>query len=464
MLKVRIFILVGWCLTMLGDSVLVAAVRLPRLLSEHAVLQRDKPIRIWGWADPGEEVTVSLADKSARVTTTAEGTWLLELPALSAGGPHELRVQGKNLLTVPDILIGEVWVCSGQSNMEWVVVKTKNEAVEKAAAKFDKMRLMTVPKLETAEPQADAQVEWRVCNPQTVSYFSGVAYFFGREIHQKLDVPVGLIVSAVGGTRIEPWTNREGVDLVPQLTGKDPPPDGQYLYNGMINPLHPLNIRGFIWYQGEGNVGDGMIYRYRMEALIRGWRKAWRDDELPFYYVQIAPLNWGGKPVDVHPQLWEAQTAALEIPHTGMAVTNDIAGHVGDAHPRNKKDVGIRLALWARTFTYGEKDLVYSGPLYQSHEVENNAIRLKFRHVHGGLTSRDGKPLTWFTIAGEDQKFHPATAEIDGETIVVKSDLVPRPVAVRFGWHQIAEPNLMNKEGLPAPSFRTDRWENSSGK
>ncbi|MBY0457543.1 MAG: sialate O-acetylesterase, partial [Gemmataceae bacterium] len=248
-------------------------------------------------------------------------------------------------------------------------------------------------------------------------------------------------------------TPAAGVEAVKELRGKDKAANGD-LYNGMVHPLTRYTIRGAIWYQGEGNVGDGEIYTHRMNALVTGWRKAWGQGEFPFYYTQLTPLNWGGKPKDQHAELWEAQLAALAIPNTGMAVTTDIAGNVGEAHPKNKQEVGRRLALWARAKTYGEKDLVYSGPLFQSAKLDGNKVRVAFDHAAGGLKSRDGKPLTWFLVAGADGKFVPAKAEIDGETVLVWADEVKAPAEVRLGGHQIAEPNLVNAHGLPASPFR----------
>jgi sialate O-acetylesterase len=431
------------------------------LISDHAVLQRDQPIRLWGWADAGEEIQATLGEQSGKTTAAADGRWVLELPAMKAGGPYQLIVTGKNRLVLDDILIGDVWICSGQSNMEMVVVKVRNEVEEKALANYPQIRLMTIPKSEKQTPVEETPADWFVCSPKTVGYFSAVAYFFGREIHQQEKVPVGLICSAVGGTRIEDWTAGPGVKLVPALAGRDKPNNG-ILYNGMIAPLTPFRIKGFIWYQGEGNVGDGMIYRDRMEALILGWRKAWQDEKLPFYYVQVAPLNWGGKPVDALPLLWEAQTAAMSIPYTGMAVTNDVA-NTGDAHPKNKQPVGKRLALWALSKTYGMPNLTVSGPIYRSSTIEGNKIRIEFDYATG-LKTRNGRgngkeaAPNWFTIAGADRKFLPAEAVIKGEAIFVSNPDIAEPVAVRFGWHQIAEPNLMNGAELPAPSFRTDNW------
>ena len=443
--------------------VTVAAVRaevtLPNVIADHMVLQREKPVRIWGWARPGEAVTATLAKHMAATKAGGDGAWSVTLPAMKAGGPHTMTVAGQaDTITVMDILVGEVWICSGQSNMEWRLVASRGGDEAIRTANYPNIRLFHVPRLFSDKPVADVKTSWKVCSPKTVSWFSGVGYFFGRELHKELKVPVGLVMSAVGGTRIEPWTPAGGVRSVRELAGKDKPVNGK-LYNGMIRPFVPMTIRGAIWYQGEGNLDDGPIYTHRMRALITGWRAAWGQGDFPFYFVQLAPLNWGpgARPGTALPIIWEAQTTALKIPNTAMAVTNDI-GNTGTAHPRNKLDVGRRLALCAFAKTYGREKLVYSGPLYDSMKIEGDKIRVTFKHVHGGLVSRDRKPLTWFTIAGADKKFVPARAKIRKGSVVVWSDAVKKPVAVRFGWHQIAEPNLMNKDGLPASSFRTDRW------
>jgi len=453
----------GVALTCLLGATAGAEVRLPHVLSDHMMLQREMPIRIWGWANPGEDVTVTLNEHQASTSTGDDEAWEVLLPEMDAGGPYDLTVAGANALTVSNVLIGELWMCSGQSNMELGLVSTRDHDADKATADYANIRLLTLRGNEVDEPQDDVDVNWVACSPRTVSYFSAVAYYFGRELHEELEVPVGLIMSAVSGTRIEPWTPAAGVKVVPELAGIDEPKDGK-LYNKMIHPFTPLVIRGVIWYQGEGNVGDGMLYYHRMRALIHGWRKAWSRSDMPFYYVQIAPLNWGGKPKTQHAEIWEAQTAALGIPHTGMVVTSDI-GNPGNAHPKNKKDVGKRLARCALAKTFGRDDIVCSSPIYRSMAVEGNKIRITFDHAETGLLSRDGKPLTWFTIAGDDKKFVAAQAEIvppeksqGGDwSILVWSDTVEAPVAVRFAWHQIAEPNLMNGAGLPAPAFRTDK-------
>jgi sialate O-acetylesterase len=311
---------------------------------------------------------------------------------------------------------------------------------------------------------------WKVCSPETVAGFTGVGYFFGRRLNKELDVPIGLIGSNWGGTRIEPWTPPAGFKSVPALKKDfadklDSFPQKRdngtinhqtplALYNGMIHPLLPYTIRGAIWYQGESNNGEGMLYNEKMKALIAGWRSVWKNDELPFLFVQLAPFKYGRRNPEDLAGIWEAQTATLAVPNTGMAVTTDI-GNVRDIHPRNKQDVGARLALWALAKTYGKQDVVYSGPLYRGMKVEGDSIRLSFDHVGGGLVSRDGEDLTWFTIAGKDLEFVKAKAVIDGDTVVVSADGVKNPVAVRFGFDQVAEPNLSNKAGLPASPFRT---------
>lgn len=380
-----------------------------------------------------------------------------------------------------------------------------NAQQEIAAADYPKIRLFSTPNVTAGLPAPDVNASWMPCNPNTVGGFSAVAYFFGRELFKNLDVPIGLINASWGGSRIEPWTPVEGFDAIPELKDisdriakaqedfriafskqiddidkwveearkalangdmleplayiQHPLNDGNAptaMYNALINPVVPFAIRGAIWYQGESNRGEGMLYLKKMEALIGGWRKVWGQGDFPFYYVQLAPFRYDGNVFQL-PEIWEAQTAALAIPNTGMVVTTDI-GNVADIHPVNKQDVGKRLSLWALAKTYGKTGIVYSGPLFKSLVIEGNKATVSFDYAGSGLVSRDGKPLTWFEIAGEDKKYVKASAAIEGDKVVVSSPDVPNPVAVRFGWHQEAEPNLMNKEGLPASPFRTDKW------
>ena len=385
-----------------------ATLRLPNIFTRHMVVQRDRPLPIWGHAAPGETITAAVGTISQQTKADAQGQWRLTLPAQPAGGPHELRVSSQaEQMTVDDVLIGEVWVCSGQSNMEGPVKEAADAAREIAAADHPTMRLFTVPHVVAKEPQLDCGGSWEVCSPSTVGEFSAVAYYFGRELNRKLGVPVGLIDSSWGGSVCEAWMSREALsadpnyaDILRRAAG-DNIGKGCGMYNAMIHPLIPYALRGVIWYQGESNASRAWQYRKLFPDLIRDWRTRWGQGDFPFYYVQ--------------------------------------------------------LARWALTKDYGQKEIVYSGPLYSSMAVEGPAIRLRFDHATG-LASRDSQPLGDFTIAGEDRQFQPATATIDGDTILVHGDKVPRPVAIRLGWIDAAQPNLVNGAGLPASPFRTDDW------
>jgi sialate O-acetylesterase len=466
-----------WSLTLAAVALFLtqtakAAVKLPAVFSDHMVLQREQPLPVWGWDEAGKSITVTLGEAKAIATAGADGKWQVMLPAQKAGGPLTLRVEGTSTVALKDVLVGDVWICSGQSNMEWSVAASANPQEEIAAGDHPQIRHIKINHTPADKPQTEVPSGgWQVCSPQTVANFTAVGYYFGRHLQQTLNVPIGLIGSNWGGTRIEPWTAPCGFQQVPALKdiadkldtfplkndkGQINHQSALALYNGMIHPLVPYAIRGAIWYQGESNNGEGMLYHEKMKALIAGWRCVWNKPNLPFYFVQLAPFRYGGDPKRLA-ELWEAQTATLCVPHTGMAATVDIS-NVADIHPKNKQDVGKRLALWALAQEHGQSNLVCSGPLYKGMKAEGNKIRLEFDHVGGGLVARDGKPLSRFEIAGEDKKFAEAQAAIDGNTVVVQADAVAQPVAVRFGWHQEAEPNLSNKEGLPASPFRTDKW------
>ena len=503
-------------------GVLSAEVKLPAVIGDHMVIQQGQPVAVWGWAAKNEQVTVRLAGAERTVRAAADGKWRVTFDPLKAGGPAlEMTVRGEKGpdIVVKDILVGEVWLCSGQSNMEWAMDWLPNPNPEIMRADHPNLRLFQVPKKTADRPKEDVVAKWAPCSPASVRPFSAVAYYYGLELHKKLGVPVGVIESAWGGTLIEPWTPPAGFEAVPDTKTilnaqmakyedyrkqmeKDLPaweawvketekalktkaeipaeplngafPSNPYddpqaptaLYNGMVHALTPFAIRGAIWYQGESNRNDGLLYEKKMAALIKGWREAWKLGDFPFYYVQIAPYDYGydrdmkGSPVvDALrlPLLWEAQTNALSLPNTGMAVVTDIA-NLSDIHPVNKVDVARRLALWARAKIYGEKDLVYSGPLYRSMAVDGDKAKIAFDSVGGGLTTNDGQPPVWFEIAGDDHVFYRAEAEISGDTVVVRSPRVASPKAVRFGWSELAVPNLVNKEGLPASPFRTDKW------
>jgi len=445
-----------------------AEVRLPHLLGDNMVLQRDLPIPIWGWAKPDEKVTVRLGKSSASATAGTNGQWSVKLPKLPAGGPYQLTVAGVNTLTLTNVLIGEVWLCSGQSNMHWTMAPGHgiiNNDAEVAAAKYPNIRMFTVAKSAASRPADDADGTWLPISPENLMVgglngASALAYLFGRELYQKLNVPIALINASDGGTAAEQWISLEAVQGNPALKPLADQGEVPTRYNAMIAPVTRYAIRGAIWYQGESNMGDGMLYFEKMQTLITGWRKDWAEGEFPFLFVQVALSNYS-ETGDVAPRLWEAQTATLRVPNTGMVVTHDVSSYP-NCHAPNKQDVGKRLALWALAKTYGKSGLVYSGPIYKSMEVATASglakIRIQFDYTGSGLASRDGKPLDLFTLAGEDKKFVEAKAVIEGKTVVVWSDAVAKPVAVRFGWRQDADPNLMNKEGLPAPCFRTDKW------
>ncbi len=506
-----------------------AKIQLPCLFSDHMVLQRDKPIIVWGWADPSEKVTVTLrADKKethAQAKANERGEWRTVLPAIHAGGPCTLTVVGTNTVTINDVMVGEVWLCSGQSNMELGVPCCLNGEKETAAANHPDIRLFILFHGTAASPQSGPNsVGWRLCSPATIAIdagvgaggFSGTAYYFARELKKTLNVPVGLIQTAWGGSRIEPWMSRESLVEAPALKPVydqalliDPRSNlykerlNQYLktnegwvaqarkalaagtaapampafpnellpvgsldlrpttaYNSMVHSLAPFAVRGAIWYQGESNVADGTLYTEKMKALINGWRRVWNQGDFPFYYVQIAPLDYGSPPAALA-EFWEAQSKVQNtVPNTGMAVAIDLGQPArSDGHPMNKQEVGKRLALLALAKTYGRKNMVCSGPTCKSVANEVDKIRVTFDNVGKGLAARDGKPLNWFEIAeAGNGKFVKAQAMIDGVTVVLSSPEVKHPAAVRFAWGitEAMQSNLINREGLPAGPFRAE--------
>jgi len=467
-----------------------SSIRLPRIFGSHMVLQRDAPIPVWGWAGPGETVTASIAEISVRATANAAGEWKTALPPLPAGGPYVMSVAGSSTssaVALDDVLIGEVWLCSGQSNMEMGVRLCRDADAEIAAANYPRIRLFRTPKRFAATPQRDIRPtrgagEWKQCTSETIAEdgwggFSASAYFFGRDIHRALDVPVGLIEAAWGGSVIQTWTPPEGFALVPALKdeyervlaaddvaksatsslGSEPPrprdhQDAAAVYDAMIHPIRPFALRGAIWYQGESNIDDGALYTDRMKALIGGWRQVWGQGDFPFYYVQIAPCRRGRDPT-IEPLFWEAQAAAQSVANTGMVVTNDI-GDLASRHPTDKQDVGKRFALWALAKTYGE-NVACRGPTFRSFVVEGDSLRVTFDDVGAGLETRDGMPPAWFeTIDADVGGFVAADARIEGDSVVLSAPGVARPVAVRFAWSMLAQPNLENSDGLPAGAFR----------
>jgi sialate O-acetylesterase len=497
------------------SNILVAGVKLPAIFGDNMVLQQKTNAPIWGCAEPGEKIHIQASWRQSGISTTAnnEGKWQAKIKTPKAGGPFTISITGRNKIVLKDVLIGEVWVCSGQSNMALQVENVNDAKKEKASATYPNVRFFTVNKAITDKPQSDCAGSWSECTPDTVGDFSATAYFFGRQLHHELDVPIGLIHASVGGTPVEAWTRIESLQSEPdaapileryakgvanfdQATKEHaqklkeweedakkavaehlPEPSKPYnllmaqtgpghfqspggLYNGMIAPLIPYRIRGVIWYQGEDNALRAWQYRKLFPVMINSWRNEWGQGEFPFYYVQIAPFDYSifdkSLSEPICPELREAQMMAMIVPNTGMAVTMDV-DDTNNIHPKNKQDVGKRLALWALAKTYGQKGIVYSGPLYKEMKMESSKIRISFDYVGSGLMSK-GDRLTHFTIAGQDREFVEADAQIDGNTIVVSSEKVKNPVAVRFAWSNTAVPNLFNKEGLPASSFRTDNW------
>ncbi len=646
-------------ITILGSVIVsdcvIADVKLPAVISDNMVLQQDTEVALWGWASPGETITIKAEwSKEVKEAIADEtGSWIIHLATPSAGGPYSITISGATSITLENVLVGEVWTCSGQSNMEMRVGSgaglggVVNEKQELAAADYPNIRLFTVPNTVSAHRRIDTNGSWVQCSRETVAVFSATGYFFGRHLHQHLDVPIGLIDADWGGTVAQAWMSREAISRFDEFTTelqfldevKDPnrrvsitqqrakqwwggldktssietywmsvafddstwettelpsdfeaqgisgfdgivyyrraidlpglqpdvkalielgpiddyddlwingvhvaatheagrwnvprkysvPPhilkssnnvialrvldtggiggaNGQphemklgggglpkpislsgswkykpgatvkelprmpesvrisqntasVLFNGMIAPLMPYTIRGVIWYQGEANRSTAALYRTLFPALIHDWRVQWGNPNLPFYFVQIAPFRYAGNNGQTA-LLREAQLMALSTPNTGMVVTMDI-GNPNDIHPRNKQEVGRRLSLWARAKTYDEDELTVSGPIYRSMKIENDTIRIRFDHMNGGLILRDSD-RSYFIIAGEDRRFVPAKALVEGDSIVVSSELVSHPVAVRYAWEDAPDPNLFNVDGLPASPFRTDNWE-----
>lgn len=432
-----------------------AAVKPHALFSDNAVLQQGMKVPIWGTADDGEKVTVKFQDQAVS-TTAKRGRWILWLSPLKAGGPFTMRI---NTIELHNILVGEVWVCSGQSNMEMPLSQSANAEKTIADSKDSSLRLLTVP-IAVTRPK-ELAVSWEECAPKAAPDFSAVGYYFGRDLRKSLKVPVGLINSSVGGTYAEAWTSRRTLKADPAfktiLDNPLPAPNRpSCLYNGMIAPLLPYAIRGAIWYQGESNAGQAYLYRTLFPAMIRDWRENWGQGDFPFLFLQIAPFGKiESEPVDsMWAELREAQLLTSQnVPNTAMAVITDF-GSETDIHPQQKEPVGVRLAMAARAVAYGEH-IVYSGPVYKSMKIENERAVLSFDHVGGGLTAKDGE-LKGFTIAGQDGKFFNAQAEIRGNKVAVWNPKVERPVAVRYGWSDCPVVNLFNKGGLPASPFRTD--------
>lgn len=483
-MKLRESYLCSWlCILALFFSVgaAEAKVLLPQILSSNMVLQRDEPINIWGFAASGEKVTVSFAGQIKSTTTDKNGNWRVVLsPLKTSATPQQLTITGTNKIVLENILAGEVWLCSGQSNMEYAMRKLvkiptpKNAALgfpkdEVEKAKNQQIRIFLVNRKTLAKPDS-IHKSWSLAQDSALKNFSAVGYFFAKELQDKLGIPIGIISSAVSGSAIEPWIAKSALENEPYFKDKKIGNDPGKFYTPMIEPLTPFKLRGFLWYQGETNcfLNEKVDYTYKMKALINLWRGAWGNPEMPFYYVQIAPYNYSkqkGKVVltaDTQPEFWEAQAQILRMKNTGIVVTTDLNDNGEDLHPTYKWEIGRRLSLWPLAQVYGKQN-TYSGPLYQSVTYNKQTATIHFDHATG-LKGVEGQKLSGFEIAGADGVFVPATAEVQGNQVLVRAAAIEKPSAVRFNWSESATGNLYNHANLPALPFRTNNPLNSQFK
>ena len=515
----NITILKRWLLSIASALVLGrsahADVTLPSIFSDHMVLQQNASVPVWGWADPGEKVTVSIAGQTRSTTADASGNWKLKLKKISADKPLTMTITGHNTIVIQDVLAGEVWLASGQSNMQLSVNDVTNAWKEKAFAKFPQIRGFFVERRPATTPQLKCGGKWVVCSPEAVGNFSAAAYFFGRELHQQLGSPVGLVQASWGGTPIETWSSMASMEAKPELApvlktwqatlhpydevaaqaeyvqalekwtnnavklkaeNKTVPPPPQMkgdprldknypanLFNGMISPIIPYAIHGAIWYQGENNAANDLakLYSIQLSLMIKDWRQRWDEGDFPFAWVQLPNFHpRATTPVGTNYNNWcvvrEEMLKTLAVKNTGMAITMDV-GEANNIHPKNKQAVGQRLALWALAKVYG-KNIPYSGPLPDGYKIKGDKIILSFKHTDGGLVAKDGD-LKGFAIAGEDHRWVWANAQIDGNKVVISSPEVKSPKAARYAWAANPECNLFNGAGLPASPFRTDQWK-----
>ena len=497
------------CLLLAPLATLHAAdLRLGSPFSDHMVLQREKTVAFWGWADAGESVTVAFDGQAKTATADADGKWSLTLDPLEASTESRtLTATGKDgrKVEVQDVLVGEVWFGAGQSNMGWSVRESNNFDAQRAAADFPLIRYYGESSPHAEQPQPEGKGIWQPCTPANVGRFSAVLYFFGREIHRELGVPVGLIGASAGATHIESWISAEAQSSDPETkaeydaslkswTGfdeaafranyekriaawklaveqgkageKEKPGDPDQLiahikrkggpaglYNGKVFNLAPFTLRGMLWYQGESNAGHPGRYHKQLSQLVTSWRTLW-GDEVPFAWVQLPNFT---APGEGWPRMREAMLKTLALPKTGMAITIDI-GDAKQIHPTNKQDVGRRLSLWALGTVYGKNVAAISGPLPTGSSVSGNAVTVSFTHANGGLKTKDGGPPKGFQIAGADRQWKAASARIDGDKVVISGPEIASPVAVRYAWQDNPDCNLYNGAGLPASPFRTDDW------
>ena len=494
------------CAWAVALAALQADVKLPSIFSDHMVLQRDVAAPVWGWAEPGENVSISIGSQTKTAVAGPDGKWSVKLEPLKAGGPLMLTVKAKNTITINDVLVGEVWLGSGQSNMALQVQRASEFPAEQAAAKTPEIRVFTVGRNQVSAPTTNCAGEWKICSPETVGQFSAMAFFFGRELYRALKVPMGLINSSVGGTPIESWISADAQNNQPEckaylaqqnkavaktdLTAakakyekdfakwktkaaeakkagqkaprapRDPVALSERkgnvagLFNGMSAPLIPYAMRGAIWYQGEANSAPekAPFYQYQLPCLIQDWRARWGQGDFPFAWVQLPNYEAPGRD---WPTMRECMMKSLRVPNTGMAIAIDV-GEAKNIHPQNKQAVGRRLSLWALGTVYGQKCTI-SGPLPDGFEFKGSECVVKFKHADGGLVAKGGD-LKGFVVAGSDKKFVPASARIEGNQVIVSSPEVKQPAAVRYAWENYPLCNLYSGAELPASPFRTDEW------
>ena len=463
----KISVLVFTSGLLLASLTCSSKILLPSVLADHMVLERNTSVAIWGWSDPGESISVTgswAGGDTIKTRATRDGRWRVDLPTKDAGGPYTLSVKGAwETVTLTDVMLGEVWLCSGQSNMEfnanWGL---ENKTTEVAQADFPGIRFFHIPKVGADHPQQDCRANWELCSPQTMPNQTAVGYYFAREIQKALKVPVGIIEAAWGGTPAETWVRKDRILGDPNLVAHQyddhsmgwPVKEGD-LYNSMISPIIPFGLKGALWYQGEANAYRPGAYAVLMDTLVSGWRQDFGQN-LAFYFVQIAPYTYDSTKEKAFIVREQQAMAARMIPNAGMVATGDIAGDIHDIHPKNKKDVGIRLANYALAETYHQPAGPYLTPVYKDIQIDGHKVKIHVDHAEGGLVSTT-KDIPYFQVAGADGKYVDAKAEIKKDGIEVSAAAVPAPVSVRYCFTNSAVPTIMGKDSnLPLAPFRTD--------
>ncbi|MEI9945971.1 MAG: sialate O-acetylesterase [Chitinophagaceae bacterium] len=446
-----------------------AGIRLPAVISSNMVLQQQSQAALWGWADPNEKIVITSSWKNSldSLTAPSDGRWKIKISTPVAGGPYTITLKGRNTIVLENVLIGEVWVCSGQSNME--MSNTQQMMDEMPNSANDNIRVFDISRASADYPQDNCDAKWRVCNAESLRGFTAVGYFFGKKLQKDLNVPIGLIESTWGGTPVEVWTPAPVIEMdatMKEAAGKLSetlwgPHKAGVLYNGMIAPIINYGIAGAIWYQGEGNTSIPFSYEKTFTSMIGSWRKGF-EKEFPFYYVQIAPYIYGRKYEGA--LIMEQQAKTLSYPNTGLVVVTDLVDNIKDIHPKNKYDVGIRLANLALGQTYKQNIPVYNSPMYKSMEVNKGKVTLFFTNAPNGFMVKGTEKPTEFLIAGSDKNFLPADVKIEKDRIILSNKQITDPVAVRFSFSNTGMSNVFSKEGLPLAPFRTDNWEIIPGK